>query len=1208
MKVYQSTLLFVLLHGVHGGEPGYYVNEDVERDLTVQQSGTELFSEGLFSNNGTDVNNSTLLEDAIHATEDYYADLPEFVTHDIDDPFQCKCVTCEEDEVCGGLWRGSKYENYEKADTDSKKIHIVISHCKSPLHWVDEFTMGYDVASIHVITKCGEVREKIKAPKSAKIIELPNVGRCDHTYAYYISHILPNMVKDGDEDTSIVVFLKDDISARSLHQSGNWNTFEELLRITSSDNGFACGISPDNAEFGQHQFLLSAYHEVETLFDFSMKNYQNGNDNTKFQPTSKYTNMGEWWKSLNLTVPNQLVQVCYGGVFAASVSNILMRDINMWKTMEKSLSRGNNIIERHYAERAWAALLATPLQPFQIDALLYKADGVYLNKNSMHGALMARPQLFLHIGVFGTYSTELLTEYVVKYKSLMKLDGYNIAVHGKSDDGIHGFPNIDRLASCMWSDMIKSMFPAHQKDATFCPDEMLPKLTDYMTSTQRRSQDLVMLNPWLVRPGTAESLGIFIDPIWDVTTVVYYRRYFEWITLMFGHWREEFLDGTSSEEIPYSTFRYIDFLREYNKRLFYGKNVNEDPVRDLHLNAYDDIMNVKNRRLKVYADQFDLSSNVDVQELTDLQEYTYFVAKQYNSVPRLRHVTIVNFHDIRDPVVNFFCHVLDHADNSCKAAIEMEGKVDDILDEPIEMDKEFVQASNTTVPFDLQTALEDIVIHANALGKLKMDAENFNVGKRRASQFQLWIDMVRTALEEKEITADDFPFQCLYEFENRRLLQVSLAYEKSMLPMFFASPKGETAMKEAFSHWRFCSVDTKDIIQGSEWKFLFANAEKYVLKDLPKAYVHIGAPKTGSTSLQDTMFKDRDTLKEDSYYLALHGQVRRGKFDDYVFDNVLVECDSLGACIWSDEEKEVVFQGSGDNNAGVCPEYLPIYFNKLMSMANDAEGNLVISNEWLNRPSSETGLVDLLKGFQPVIVIYYRRFFDWVISAHFQWHFDIGTPTFESLQGKIRLVDFLRLFCGRLFASDDDLELDALADLTDIQEYTYHSWKRYNAVPKYDDNIKIVNFHNGNIIKTFYCDVLKAEKSCELESERTETLKTRAKDSTAYFDLAVGTHWLRNNEDQNDKELFQKTAEKFKERMTSRGLVEDDLPKECLSKSEQQKLLRVSLAYEKILLPETYEAGEVETKEHFAKLSTKNRFCSVDLNIVNDPKWSFLFE
>lgn len=164
-------------------------------------------------------------------------------------------------------------------------------------------------------------------------------------------------------------------------------------------------------------------------------------------------------------------------------------------------------------------------------------------------------------------------------------------------------------------------------------------------------------------------------------------------------------------------------------------------------------------------------------------------------------------------------------------------------------------------------------------------------------------------------------------------------------------------------------------------------------------------------------------------------------------------------------------------------------------------------------------------------------------------------------------------------------------------------------MPEYNNNIKIVNFHSGNIIKSFYCDVLKAEKACELESKREETLKTRAKDSTAYFDLAVGAHWLRNSKYSKDVKFFHETADRFKERMIAKGLVEDDLPKECLSKSEQGKLLGVSLAYEKILLPETFESGgEVETQGHFSKLLMKNSFCSVDLNIVNDPKWSFLFE
>ena len=51
---------------------------------------------------------------------------------------------------------------------------------------------------------------------------------------------------------------------------------------------------------------------------------------------------------------------------------------------------------------------------------------------------------------------------------------------------------------------------------------------------------------------------------------------------------------------------------------------------------------------------------------------------------------------------------------------------------------------------------------------------------------------------------------------------------------------------------------------------------------------------------------DKKVLEEDKFYLALHGQIRTRKGQDYVIDNMLVECDSLGACVWSDEERASV--------------------------------------------------------------------------------------------------------------------------------------------------------------------------------------------------------------------------------------------------------------------------------------------------------------
>ena len=69
------------------------------------------------------------------------------------------------------------------------------------------------------------------------------------------------------------------------------------------------------------------------------------------------------------------------------------------------MSCGSNTQEGHYVERSCAEFLSAPLQVFQIEVLLHKADSVCLQKNSMHGALITRPKLFSYAGVHGTFST-----------------------------------------------------------------------------------------------------------------------------------------------------------------------------------------------------------------------------------------------------------------------------------------------------------------------------------------------------------------------------------------------------------------------------------------------------------------------------------------------------------------------------------------------------------------------------------------------------------------------------------------------------------------------------------------------------------------------------------------------------------------------------------------------------------------------------------
>ena len=147
---------------------------------------------------------------------------------------------------------------------------------------------------------------------------------------------------------------------------------------------------------------------------------------------SEFKTLGSWWDAIGTEELQEAVPVCYCGVFSGSVSNINRRSPAVWNNIEASLSRGGGIQESQYAERSWALLMSKPLEGYQIDALLEKADGVHVDNTShSHGVLLRRPKLFLHIGTEGTSSTEVLTESLVDKIELLELDGYKVAVHGK---------------------------------------------------------------------------------------------------------------------------------------------------------------------------------------------------------------------------------------------------------------------------------------------------------------------------------------------------------------------------------------------------------------------------------------------------------------------------------------------------------------------------------------------------------------------------------------------------------------------------------------------------------------------------------------------------------------------------------------------------------------------------------------------------------
>ncbi|KAG7340740.1 hypothetical protein IV203_024283 [Nitzschia inconspicua] len=1114
--------------------------------------------------------------------------------------FQCKCLSCRDDLHCGGLWYGSVVNIPEPINRT--KIHIIISHCKSDLSWLEDFSAGHIVDSVTVISKCGA--EVTGGPDGMDILILPNVGRCDHTYAYYMAYMMEEKVPSYDRENAVVFFLKDDISAENLHQDGSWNSFSDMLQIASSERGFACGIQPSFIDAGPSRYFVSAYHEYETLKEFSMHSYSRNikgysSDTVSFH--SGFSNIDEWSRSLpGNPEPQEIVPVCYGGVFAASVSNILSQDPSLWQSLTQSLSRGNNIQEGHFAERSWARLLSSSLNHAQIQALSDTADGVYLNEAAMHGPLTRTPKIYIHAGAPAA-GVAAVEKSLTRHSDMLKTDGYRIAVHGHPELGV----DIDRLAACMWNGFETTTFTQNQMSSTFCPPQFIRDFERFMTDSMNNRQDVILSNPWLARDSSADAIGHFLDSKWEVHPVVFYRRYYDWIAEVFKAWRSD--SHFVPTAIPMSTIRQIDFIREYCKRLFYGSMIPDDA-------PYREFTSDKLPKNRMHHDRLvsTFHPHLLIEEMTDLKEYTYFVAKQYEEVPRfLDKVHIVNYHS-DDAMSSLYCSVLSRARNSCKNIQERNWKSSE-------------QSNSTEKPIignliDEEYGYVELALGAYMRGKFQLPSTADSGGFH--SQVIHWAKVIRSNLDQSNHTFSDLPVECLEDFEMQRLLQVSLAYERSLLPEFFASPKGELDLRGDFATRTFCSLDVAETLRDRKWGFLFEYDET---RNLLEAYIHIGGPSTNSWDVQQAMIKDHFLFEQDNYFMAIHGATRSAPKDDVVTENMLFDSDLIGPCLWDQEERNRV--ATMNAVASVCKPGLLPRFRRFLDGAAVGRKNLVVSNEGLSRMSSERGLDKLFDAdvWNVNIVLYYRRYFKWLESIYNKWRGSINTETIDSLSGKVQFVDFCRLVNRRLFNAgpigfhdERQARTDALVDLVDIQEYTYPLWRQFSSMNRFQTSIHVVD-HNEKGIQSLYCDIFRnAENACNSAKQGTlgfdATAHRRSMESRELFaieNLVIGSFYRRMNlpgceSNGVDEELpiLDDVALKYWVGIVQSNMLENsvsllDLPRDCLDESEMDLLQDVSLAFEKFLLPDKYhDGGARELVKEFSVFRIENRFCSVDIDAV----------
>lgn len=212
------------------------------------------------------------------------------------------------------------------------KINLVISRYNESLTWLETIDCN-SFNAIYIYNKGDEAF--LFKNKNIVIIDLPNVGKCDHTYLYHI-------VNHYNDDVDVTIFVPG-----SCDMNCKLNRMQQTLSkpFTTGTSVFFCDTSTTiPGDVG----------------DFSLESYTSSHEeNLKKNPESVLQLCHErpykaWFEKHfgNISIRG----ITYNGIFAVSKDHIHNRQRWFYNTMLKYVDQSSNPESGHYIERSWLAI------------------------------------------------------------------------------------------------------------------------------------------------------------------------------------------------------------------------------------------------------------------------------------------------------------------------------------------------------------------------------------------------------------------------------------------------------------------------------------------------------------------------------------------------------------------------------------------------------------------------------------------------------------------------------------------------------------------------------------------------------------------------------------------------------------------------------------------------------------------------------------
>jgi len=222
--------------------------------------------------------------------------------------------------------------NLKEYFTNNKlDMEIVVSRYNENLDWINK-----DPFNKYSITCYNKgINNDFNIESDHKIIKLPNVGKCDHTYLYHI-------INNYDNLKEYILFLPGSNDMKPKMEKSL-----RLINEMENKKKLVCIGTPYN-------------NLKNDIYNFSLDKWITSNDQNKSinnENDLEYSEIRPFGKWYDYYFGNRLVKFAsYKGIMAITRKHVHQHPKYYYETFLKLLEKSSNPEAGHYIERAWCAI------------------------------------------------------------------------------------------------------------------------------------------------------------------------------------------------------------------------------------------------------------------------------------------------------------------------------------------------------------------------------------------------------------------------------------------------------------------------------------------------------------------------------------------------------------------------------------------------------------------------------------------------------------------------------------------------------------------------------------------------------------------------------------------------------------------------------------------------------------------------------------